>query len=170
MGVDGIQGQDANGTTWPVGDKSGILVNSGFDQARIIRIASITDGTSNTLMVGERPPTVDLFGGWWFAGYGFDGSGVGDVTLGARETVFAANVQITPSGGGPSVPCPATKVGFQPGTINDLCDQVHFWSWHPAGASWTFGDGSVRFISYGMNDVLPQMCTRNRGEVVLQDF
>jgi prepilin-type processing-associated H-X9-DG protein len=170
MGVDGIQGQDANGTSWLVGDKSGILVNSGFDQARKIRIASISDGTSNTLMVGERPPTVDLFGGWWFAGYGFDGSGVGDVTLGARETVFAANVQITPSGGGPSVPCPATKVGFQPGTINDLCDQVHFWSWHPAGANWTFGDGSVRFISYGMNDVLPQMCTRNGGEVVLQDF
>jgi len=28
----------------------------------------------------------------------------------------------------------------------------------------------VRFISYGMNDVLPQMCTRNGGEVVLQDF
>jgi len=170
LGVDGIQGQDANGTSWLVGDKSGILVNSGFDQARKIRIASITDGTSNTLMVGERPPTVDLFGGWWFAGYGFDGSGVGDVTLGARETVFAANVQITPSGGGPSVPCTATKVGFQPGTINDLCDQVHFWSWHPAGANWTFGDGSVRFISYGMNDVLPQMCTRNGGEVVLQDF
>jgi prepilin-type N-terminal cleavage/methylation domain-containing protein len=107
MGVDGIQGQDANGTTWPVGDKSGILVNSGFDQARKIRIASITDGTSNTLMVGERPPTVDLFGGWWFAGYGFDGSGVGDVTLGARETVFASNVQITPSGGGPSASSPA---------------------------------------------------------------
>jgi prepilin-type N-terminal cleavage/methylation domain-containing protein/prepilin-type processing-associated H-X9-DG protein len=170
LGVDGIQGQDANGSTWAVGDKSGILVNSGFDQARKIRIASITDGASNTLMVGERPPTLDLFGGWWFAGYGFDGSGVGDVTLGARETVMAANVQITPSGGGPSVPCPATKVGFQPGTINDLCDQVHFWSWHPAGANWTFGDGSVRFINYGMNDVLPQMCTRNGGEVVLQDF
>jgi prepilin-type N-terminal cleavage/methylation domain-containing protein/prepilin-type processing-associated H-X9-DG protein len=170
VGVDGIQGQNANGTTWPVGDKSGILVSSGFDQARKINIASVTDGTSNTLMVGERPPSVDLFWGWWFAGYGFDGSGVGDVTLGAREVVYAGNVQITDSGGGPSIPCPATKVGFQPGTINDICDQVHFWSWHPAGANWLFGDGSVRFISYGMNDVLPQMCTRNRGEVVVQDF
>jgi hypothetical protein len=32
------------------------------------------------------------------------------------------------------------------------------------------GDGSARFISYSMNDVLPQMCTREGGEVVVQDF
>jgi len=170
LGVVGIQGQDANGTTWPVGDKSGIIVSSNFDAARKITMASITDGTSNTLMVGERPPSVDFFWGWWFAGYGFDGSGVADVVLGARDVVYAANVQVTDSGGGPSIPCPLTKVGFQPGTINDICDQVHFWSWHPAGANWLFGDGSVRFASYSLNDVLPQMCTRNGGEVVTQDF
>ena len=170
VGVDGIQGQDANGTAWPVGDKSGILTNSGLDSARRISIASISDGTSQTLMAGERPPSVDLFWGWWFAGYGFDGSGVGDVTLGAREIVYAANVQTTASGGGPSMACPATKVGFQPGSINDPCDQVHFWSWHPGGANWLFGDGSARFAGYSLNDVLPQMCTRNGGELVPQDF
>jgi prepilin-type N-terminal cleavage/methylation domain-containing protein/prepilin-type processing-associated H-X9-DG protein len=170
LGVDGIQGQDANGTIWPVGDKSGILVNSDFSRLRRISIGSITDGTSHTLMVGERPPSVDLFWGWWFAGYGFDGSGVADVSLGARDIIYAANVQTTASGGGPSMPCPVTKVGFQPGTINDPCDQVHFWSWHPGGANWLFGDGSARFIAYSMNEVLPQMCTRNGGEVVQEDF
>jgi len=113
-------------------------------------------------MVGERPPTVDLFGGWWFAGYGFDGSGVGDVTLGARRDRLCSQCPNYSVGRRPISALPATKVGFQPGTINDLCDQVHFWSWHPAGANWTFGDGSVRFISYGMNDVLPQMCTPQR--------
>src|SRR5260370_9028935 len=82
MGVDGIQGQDANGTSWLVGDKSGILVNRGFDQARIIRIASTADGTSNTLIGGERPPAADLFGRRWFAGYGFYGSGRGLSHLG----------------------------------------------------------------------------------------
>jgi prepilin-type processing-associated H-X9-DG protein len=90
--------------------------------------------------------------------------------MGARETEYALNVQTTITAGGPSVPCPLTKVGFQPGTINDSCDQVHFWSWHPAGANWLFGDGSARFINYGLNDVLPQMCTRNYGESVAQDF
>ena len=169
LGVDGIQGQDANGAAWTVGDKSGILVNSGWDQARRISFSSISDGSSNTLMVGERPPSVDLFWGTWI-GYGFDGSGVGDVTLGAREIVYAANVQTTSLSGGGSTSCPATKLGFQPGTINDPCDQVHFWSWHPGGANWLFGDGSAKFMAYSMNDVLPQMCTRNGGEVVLQDF
>src|SRR5439155_4243315 len=70
LGVDGIQGQDVNGATWPAGDKSGILVNSGWDGVRRINIASITDGTTNTLMVGERPPSADMFYGWWFAGGG----------------------------------------------------------------------------------------------------
>jgi prepilin-type N-terminal cleavage/methylation domain-containing protein/prepilin-type processing-associated H-X9-DG protein len=175
QGVDGIQGQDDGAfqqppQPWKPGDKSGILTNSGFDRARKISIASISDGTSNTLMAGERPPSVDLAWGWWFAGAGFDGSGVADVTLGAREVVYAANVQTTPTSGGPSMVCPATKVGFQPGSINDPCDQVHFWSWHPGGANWLLGDGSVRFMSYGLNDVLPQMCTRNGGEVVTGDF
>jgi prepilin-type N-terminal cleavage/methylation domain-containing protein/prepilin-type processing-associated H-X9-DG protein len=170
LGVDGIQGQDANGTSWLVGDKSGILTNSGWDQARKINFASISDGSSNTLMVGERPPSVDLFWGWWFAGGGFDGSGVGDVTLGAREIWYAANVQITSLSLGGSTSCPATKVGFQPGTISDTCDQVHFWSWHPGGANWLWGDGSARFMSYGMNEVLPHLCTRNGGEVVNNDY
>jgi prepilin-type N-terminal cleavage/methylation domain-containing protein/prepilin-type processing-associated H-X9-DG protein len=170
LGVDGIQGQDAdpNGA-FPAGDKSGILVSSDFSTKRKINIASITDGTSNTLMVGERPPSADMFYGWWFAPGGFDGSGVGDISLGAREVVYAQNIASVQAGNYTGS-CPQTKVGFQPGTINDNCDQVHFWSWHPGGANWLWGDGSARFISYSMNEVLPQLCTRNGGEVVNFDY
>lgn len=176
LGVDGIQGQNPGSwqsppQRWPIGDKRGILPNSSWDRARVINFLSILDGSSNTLMVGERPPSADLFYGWWFAGAGFDGSGVGDVILGAREKVYAAHVQSTNISGGTSEPCALSKVGFQPGTIYDNCDQVHFWSWHPGGANWLFGDGSARFITYSMDEVLPQMCTRNGGEIVnVADF
>jgi prepilin-type N-terminal cleavage/methylation domain-containing protein len=172
LGVDGIRGDLTPDASHHTGEKSGILVVSTRGTKRRIGFRDITDGTSNTLMIGERPPSVDLNFGWWFAGYGFDGSGVGDVTMGARETQYLAYVSDPANGilppGAP--PCPITKVGFQPGSPKDPCDQVHFWSWHPAGANWTFGDGSARFISYQMDEVLPQMCTRNGGESVAQDF
>src|SRR5207245_6409365 len=134
LGVDGIQGQDSGALQsppqpWPAGDKSGILVNSGWDQARRINFASISDGSSNTLMVGERPPSADLFYGWWFAGAGYDGSGVGDVVLGAREYGYAS-----------AMSCPNTKVGLQPGKLTEPCDQIHFWSLHSGGANFLMGD------------------------------
>jgi len=118
------------------------------------RMTDITDGTSNTMMVGERPPSSDLYYGWWFAGAGYDGSGVGDVVMGAREYNYA-------SANG----CPSSAVGFQAGNPNTFCDQMHFWSFHSGGANFLMGDGSVRFVTYSANTVLPQMMTRSGGEV-----
>ncbi len=179
LGVDGIRGDDlgptgqpGSGWTWPtLADKSGILVNTQMGVKRKINFASITDGSSNTLAVGERPPSVDLFSGWWFAGAGFDGSGVGDISLGAREVAYNTHItpNIAPSSGQP-IPCDPNKIGFVPGTINDNCDQAHFWSWHPGGANWLWGDGSAKFLQYTANDILPQLCTRNGGEVVSIDY
>jgi hypothetical protein len=176
LGVDGIRGDVTPNASGAYGDFSGILVRSGFQpypmyKKRKVNFASITDGSSNTLMIGERPPSVDLQYGWWFAGAGFDGSGVGDVTMGAREYGYAS-----------SFTCPLTKVGFQPGTINDPCDQVHWWSWHPAGSNWTFGDASARFVTYTIDSpaapttppspptTLMQLVTRNGGEVPTGDY
>src|SRR5262249_10134119 len=40
--------------------------NGIFDlQSKGLRITDITDGSSNTIMVMERPPAQDLFWGWW---------------------------------------------------------------------------------------------------------
>jgi prepilin-type N-terminal cleavage/methylation domain-containing protein/prepilin-type processing-associated H-X9-DG protein len=119
------------------------------------RLQDIADGTSNTLLVGERPPSADLNYGWWFAGAGWDGYGSGDVVLGARET-FAAAV----------LGCPAEKVGLRPGNVNEPCDQLHFWSLHTGGANFALADGAVRFLPYNADGVLPALCTRSGGEVV----
>ncbi len=119
------------------------------------RMGDITDGTSNTLLVGERPPSKDLFYGWWFAGAGWDGSGVGDVVLGARSVNYAA-----------SLGCSSSFVGFQQGNLNNTCDQAHWWSLHTGGGNFLYGDGSVHFLTYSANAVLPQLASRNGGEVI----
>jgi len=123
------------------------------------KFGDILDGTSKTLMVGERPPSADLQYGWWFAGAGWDGRGVGDVLMEARAVNYAA-----------SLGCPATSVGFQPGTISNTCDQAHWWSLHTAGGNFLHGDGSVKFYPYQMNAILPQLCTMAGGETVSDNF
>ena len=131
-------------------DKSGV-----FRVATAKKLLDITDGLSNTLMAGERPPSVDLYYGWWFAGAGYDGSGCGDVILGAVEIGYAS-----------SMGCPVTKVGFQIGDINQPCDQVHFWSLHAGGANFLRCDGSARFLTYNVTaPVFQAMMTANKGEV-----
>jgi prepilin-type N-terminal cleavage/methylation domain-containing protein/prepilin-type processing-associated H-X9-DG protein len=149
LGISGIRG-DLDTSA----DRSGILTVNTSTIRNKVRMGDISDGTSNTAMVGERPPSSDLYYGWWFAGAGYDGSGTGDVVMGARDVGFASY-----NG------CPATSVGLQPGRITNFCDQNHFFSLHSGGSNFLFGDGSVKFVTYSADSVLPQMFTRNGGEV-----
>jgi prepilin-type processing-associated H-X9-DG protein len=83
------------------------------------------------------------------------------VVLGARSKAYAAS--ITDSNGNP-LNC--TKVGLQPGSITKLCDQAHFWSLHSGGVNFLLCDGSVRFLTYSADSVLPQLATKSGGEVI----
>jgi prepilin-type N-terminal cleavage/methylation domain-containing protein/prepilin-type processing-associated H-X9-DG protein len=155
LGVSGLSGDLQ-------GDKSGVFV---FNQS--LRIQDISDGTSNTVMVGERPPSSDYSFGFWFADAGYDKSGTGGVVLGAREPRFPLDPQV----GGSPVSCSQdflsgkVKTGLQPGKAKYNCDMIHFWSFHPGGANFLLADGSVRFLSFSADAVLPMLATRNGGEV-----
>ena len=141
-----------------------------------IRYNDITDGSSNTLMAGERSIPRDMYYGAWMAGCGqYDGTlpegdeqrGSADVVLGVRELNSQQN------GYAKSDRCPRGPYHYTPGgqirdpdgKVNEACDQFHFWSRHMGGANFLFADGSVRFLPYSADDVMPALGTRDGGEV-----
>ena len=142
-----------SGSNWGTPSADGILyVNAS------VQIVQITDGTSNTIAVGERPTTGDNYYGWGFAPYG-TGAGDGDTVLGGADTVLA---QILGDN--------STNVGLQApripqGSYTGEVDGAHFWSFHTGGANFVFADGHVQFLPYSANTVFLAMCTRNGGEV-----
>ncbi|MBA4063819.1 MAG: hypothetical protein C0501_08930 [Isosphaera sp.] len=130
----------------------------------VVTLPSITDGTSTTLMVGERPSYPDLaaaggsFSGFW--GYNELDSAMG--LPNSRLWMAARN----PAGG----PCPSGNQWFGPGDPANGCDAHHYWSKHPGGGNWAFADGSVRFLSYNTpTSTQAALATRAGGEVVRVD-
>ncbi|VTT99377.1 Uncharacterized protein OS=Planctomyces limnophilus (strain ATCC 43296 / DSM 3776 / IFAM 1008 / 290) GN=Plim_3197 PE=4 SV=1: N_methyl_2: SBP_bac_10 [Gemmataceae bacterium] len=142
----GVAGLDA------VTTREGVLF-----QDSSVRIADVTDGTSNTLIVGERPPSADFQFGWWYAGVGQHVTGSTDLVLGVRES----NLQPISSG---SVCGPGVYPFMAANGFDDPCGTFHFWSPHPGGANFLFADGSIRFLRYEVNDAMPALASRAGGE------
>lgn len=126
------------------GPKNGVIYRSSDT-----RLTDISDGTSNTLLLGERPPspTPALEWGWWaWSAY--------DTALAVEDNRLLVY---------PFCPKPAV---FGPGDQENPCDVTHFWSFHPGGANWLFADGSVHFLGFAAGTVLPSLASRNGGEVI----
>jgi prepilin-type processing-associated H-X9-DG protein len=117
-----------------------------------IRITDITDGTSNTMAVAERPPASDLYWGWW-AWSDFDNS------------LGYPNRTLTVGG------CDSQLPGyFRSDKPDNPCAVEHIWSLHTGGGNFLLGDGSVRFMSYnGATTTLVGMASYNGNEVVNPD-
>ena len=126
-----------------------------------VRFTDIKDGTSSTLAAGERPPSPDFWFGWWYAGAGEAGTGAVDVVLGVREVNTDASPYTTQCNPGP--------YRYGPGKIDQMCDVFHFWSLHDGGANFLFCDGSVRFLTYSADSIMPALATRAGGEIVSLD-
>ncbi len=138
----------------------GLNLNSGDGVLYVdsrVRIQDIVDGTSNTIMVGERPPGHDFWYGWWYAGYGQrKPTGSGDMVLGAREINDSIDLQS----------CPVGPYEFAPGKLSEPCDVFHFWSLHPGGANFLMADASVHFLTYDAAPLMPALATRAGREVI----
>lgn len=99
------------------------------------------DGTSTTMLVGERgiPNTLDH--GWPICAYGVNGNGETDNVL-------------------------STFNGLHAG-LPDSFHNMHFWSRHAQSAHFLFADATVKSLNYNIDDhVLSAISSRDGGEVI----
>jgi prepilin-type processing-associated H-X9-DG protein len=172
LGVNGIDLWAWSTTPTGPQDLRGVMVatnkygGNGYPEVAVssqgTRLTDITDGTSTTLLVGERPPGHSLdYGFCYGCCLGQDNEGTLETTLGVNE------VNLQQAGVPEMDACPPGPYLFSAGRIDNPCDQFHFYSPHPGGANFLFADGHVHFLSYTVkNDVMRKLATMSGEEAV----
>ncbi|MDY0168326.1 MAG: DUF1559 domain-containing protein [Thermoguttaceae bacterium] len=120
------------------------------------RMRSIQDGTSNTLMVGERITDLRSWTKGWMTK--------------DEPSVFQGKNIVWPMNTDPSVLCyrHVRKPGGCPAGSQEMAfNDIDFGSRHPGGAQFGLADGSVHFLSETINFTTYQdLATMDGGEVV----
>jgi prepilin-type N-terminal cleavage/methylation domain-containing protein/prepilin-type processing-associated H-X9-DG protein len=120
----------------------GIFFRQSF--RRPVKIASVTDGTSNTLMIGEDLPDYNRHSTAFYAN--------GDWC--------SCNIPLNNL-----INIPPELFESDPTLLNAWWDQQGFRSRHPGGAQFCLVDGSVRFVAETTSsEVYRTSCTRNGDE------
>jgi prepilin-type N-terminal cleavage/methylation domain-containing protein/prepilin-type processing-associated H-X9-DG protein len=127
-------------------------------QCNGVGIATITDGTANTMMAGEQIQSVTLWNCWVEAN-----QCVGSTAL--PLNYIAPGTRISPGSNPGSLTVP--------GGTSDVGSWTHWYSFrsmHPGGGNFLFCDGSVKFLKSTINMPTYQaLSTRAMGEVVSSD-
>ena len=131
--------------------------NGAFGGRTGCQFSEITDGLSQTILVGERPPPDSLQAGWWYPA----AQGYADEFRGPNNTITLGGVLLFAGD-----PCQKIKRIFGPGRAENPCDRFHLWSLHPGGANFLLADGSVRYMTYSAEAIIVSLASRNGGEVV----
>ncbi len=158
-----LQGVFVYGYHYPPG-QTVALQSSGTPAAKTAgtTMTAITDGTSNTIIIGERPP--DHANDWGAWAYGEVDSSLGI----ANGNLFA----FPDDGNGHTCPVglqyPQPPYSQAPFTgAPTRCDDNHFWSKHTGGMNVAFADGSIHFLTFNLTTTLwSALATKNGGEVL----
>lgn len=161
----GVAGAGQQREDWPLEEMAcGIVATDGVLHLRSdVSAGDVTDGTSNSLMVGER--TIVDTTEWWTLGaswYRRNGSSAPDSVCVAASKHVVWPINVLESGRvawirDRDAPAVLRKV---------LGNELAFGSEHPGGAHFLLADGSVHFLDESLDlNVYRNLATRAGGEV-----
>ncbi len=131
----GIFWRDSGNGGWNIGAEGNPLIT-------LVTIPMITDGASNTFMIGESLPSMSNWTGCW--AYSNNACGTCAILPNAPQTSGLSGI-----------------------TAGDWHDNYSFHSAHTGGLQFAYADASVHFVANGISMAIYQaMGTRNGGELV----